>query len=107
VDSIAATVTPQASSQSRIDSSARVVVGNVRTSPRRPRGPGVRTHTVNDALPMSSPATRSNNTSTATTPRSATDETPPGGPSARKQTHALTAAIKGAPENPAPNTSAG
>src|SRR3954447_22189273 len=81
-------------------SSARVVVANVRTSLRRPRGPGVRTQTVSDALPMSNPATRSNNTSTGTPPRSAADGASTGGSSARKQTHALTAAIKGHPRTP-------
>src|SRR3954462_13212170 len=62
---MAAIVTPRSTSQSRITISDRDIVENVRTSPtRRPRGPGVRTQTVTDALPTSSPATRSNKTST-------------------------------------------
>jgi hypothetical protein len=64
VDSIAAIVTPQDTSQSRITRSDPTVVLNVRVSPRRPRGRGVRTHAVSVALPTSSPTTRSYGTST-------------------------------------------
>ncbi|WP_233495858.1 type II toxin-antitoxin system PemK/MazF family toxin [Geodermatophilus sp. TF02-6] len=74
--------------------------GNVRVSLRRPRGPDVRTQTVSVALPMSSPATRSWTTSMSTLPCIATDGVSSGGPSARTQTHALTAAIKGHPRAP-------
>src|SRR4051812_14718878 len=78
--------------------SPRVVVLNVRVwLIRRPPGPaGVRRQTVSDALPMSSPATRSNSTSTTTTSSRVDGRwTPSGGSSARTQTHALAAAIKG------------
>src|SRR3954467_11512816 len=44
--------------------SERAIVENVRVSDRRLRPSGVRTHTVSVFLPMSSPATRSNRTST-------------------------------------------
>jgi hypothetical protein len=75
--------------------SARVVVLNVRVwLIRRPRAPGVRTQTHNDSLPMSNPATRSNRTSTLITSHDS-GWTPSGGTSARTQTHALVAAIKG------------
>ncbi|GAB3062371.1 hypothetical protein GCM10027053_26020 [Intrasporangium mesophilum] len=59
VDSIPARVTPDSSSQPVSTASERVIVGNVRVSLwRRPRGPGVRTHTVTVFLPMSSPWAR-------------------------------------------------
>src|SRR5688500_3768426 len=57
-------LTPASTSQSRITRNDPVVVLNVRVWLRRPpRGPGVRTHTVNVSLPTSRPATRSNKTS--------------------------------------------
>src|SRR5687768_10279430 len=57
-------LTPASTSQSRITRNDPVVVLNVRVSLRRPpRGPGVRTQTVNVSLPTSKPATRSNMTS--------------------------------------------
>src|SRR3954447_6798517 len=50
---------------------------------------------------MSSPATRSNNTSTATTPSaSTTGGASPGGSSARTQTHALYGSNQGHPRTP-------
>jgi hypothetical protein len=107
VHSITAIVTPEASSQSRITSSARVVVGKRPRLPRRPRGPGVRTHTVSVALPISRPATRSNSTTTGD-PSSAS--TPIG--AARSALCQDTdprahGSNQGAPEDPAPYTSAG
>ncbi|MCU1614482.1 MAG: hypothetical protein JWO98_2022 [Frankiales bacterium] len=64
VDSIVAIVTPAETSQCRITRDEPAVVLNVRVSLCRPRGPAVRTHTVSHALPTSSPAIRSNSTST-------------------------------------------
>ena len=47
-------LTPDSSSQSRITSNDRLIVENVRVSlrrpPRGPGGPGVRTHTVTEAI---------------------------------------------------------
>ncbi len=92
---IAAIVTPDAVNQSRITCSERVIVANVRTSLRQPRGPGMRTHTVTDALPTSSPVTRSNSTSTADPLLRSTSTGVTGGLSARTQTYVLAATITG------------
>jgi hypothetical protein len=102
VDFIAATVTPQSSARSRI-SSDLIIVENVRVSLLRLRpAAGVRTHTVTDAFRMSSPATRSNMTSTATTPlQTTTGRRRRAEFSLRTQTHVLAATIK-APENLTP-----
>jgi hypothetical protein len=108
VDSIAAIVTPSATSQSRITPSERVIVANVRVCDvRRPALVlGVRTQTVTDALPTSSPATRSNITSIPTNPFPSNPPTgvdrraSPGRSSARTQTHALYGSNQAATRRP-------
>ena len=85
--------------QSAITAKDRVIVRNVRVSLcRRPPTPGVRTHTVTDFLPMSSPATRSNITSIATTTdpfrRDTRSRRHSEGPLTRTQTHVLAATIR-------------
>src|SRR4051794_32591077 len=89
--------------------SERVIVENVRVSARRPpRGPGVRTQTVSVFLPMSSPATRSNRTSTADpSSPSTTYRGRPEGPQLKGHRPARSRQQSKAPEDPAPNTSAG
>src|SRR5215207_5030862 len=86
-------LTPASTSQSRITRNDPVVVLNVRVWLRRPpRGPGVRTQTVNDSLPTSKPATRSNMTSMSPPfRREATiaSRRRSGGTSARTQTRVL------------------
>src|SRR5215212_1476666 len=86
-------LTPASTSQPRIRCNDPVVVLNVRVSLRRPREPVVRTHTVTEPLPTSSPATRSNMTSIASLlpAREATLVSPrrSGGTSARTQTRVL------------------
>ncbi len=61
---MAACVTPPSAAGHASRQCPRVVL-NVRVSlTRRPPGPIIPRHTVTEALPMSSPATRLNNTST-------------------------------------------
>src|SRR3954447_13229104 len=89
--------------------SERVIVENVRVWDRRPpRGPGVRTQTVSVFLPMSSPATRSYRTSTSDPLlTSTTCRASSGGPSMQGHRPARSRQQSRAPEDPAPNTSAG
>src|SRR6188472_1207983 len=102
---MAAISTPFSTSQSRIIRNEANIVLNVRVCDLRPRlAPGVRTQTVTESFPTSSPATRSYMTSMATpfpaARRSRGDGSRPEGPSARDTDPRARSNISAATEEP-------